>query len=112
MEQSFQLPNEVCCSNGKESEISYTVLDQTNECKKVSTVSTSVSGSSKIKPVKIGNDTGAAVDSTTLAEQATALRRLKWISAFLAISTLINSATFGGLMHTLVSSSLKMYKIY
>ena len=100
MEETFQLPNEVSYSSHVKSKTANSKLDQTkmtkSEYKKVSTLSTS----SISRPSKITPDT---IESDKLAKQATTLRRLKWISAFLAISTVINSATFGGLTHSLVS---------
>ena len=110
MEKTFQLPNEVSCSDGVESETAHNAHNAenrtkitTSECKKVTALSTSsISRHSKVTSEKIEGDKMVAVDASTIAKQATALRRLKWISAFLAISTVINSATFGGLTHSLV----------
>ena len=110
MEKTFQLPNEVSCSDGVESETAHNAHNAenrtkitTSEYKKVAALSTSsISRPSKVTPDKIEGDERVAVDASTLAKQATALRRLKWISALLAISTVINSATFGGLTHSLV----------
>ena len=71
MEESFQLPNEVCCSNGKESETSNTIRTTTDECKKVSTVR-----QSNIKHSWTESDTYiTAVGTKTLAEQTTTLKR-------------------------------------
>ena len=39
-----------------------------------------------------------------IAEQATTVRRLKWTIVFLVLSTVINTATFGGLAHSMVGS--------
>ena len=96
MEKTFPLPNAVSCSDGIKSKTAHTSLNRTkittNEYKKVDTLSTSsLSRPSKVTPDNIKSDK-LPVDSMTLslAKQATALRRLKWISAFLAISTVIN----------------------
>ena len=107
MKESFQLPNEVFCSTGGVSGSVQNALNKKRMAidgiKKVSVVSTSISRSSKINPVNIESDNGMAAGAKTLTEQATTLRRLKLVCIFLAMSTAIITATFGGLIHTLVS---------
>ena len=97
MEKTFQLPNQVVESNTAHSGIDQAQV-MTSESKKVTTL-TSVSGPCQIIHTNI---TCGRVEAT-LAKQATALRRLKWISVFLAISTALNTAMFGGFTHSLVS---------
>ena len=108
MEKTFQLPNQVSSSNHVKPkpqagpEQTQTQLT-TSEYKKVSTLTTSgISRSNKITPGKIEND-NMGVDAATMTKQATTLRRLKWICALLTFATVIISATFGGLTHSLVS---------
>ena len=69
-----------------------------------------ISRSDKIRSGKVETDKTKAdelktrvVDMKAIAEQVATLKRLIWFSIVLAISTVINSATFGGLIHNMVS---------
>ena len=97
MEKALQLPNQVVESKTAQSGLDQTKV-MTSESKKVTTMTT-ISGPGQIIHTNMERDRVG----TTLAKEATALRRLKWISVFLAISIAVNTATFGGLTHSLVS---------
>ena len=93
---TFQLPNEVpsqTTSNG---------FDQTNmttsEYKKVATTN-SLAKYNHLPNTNLQFNTFEA----TLVKHATALERLKWLGVILAVSIVINTATFAGLTGSLVS---------
>ena len=97
MEKTYQLPNQVAELKTANSGLDQTKV-MTSESKKVTTLTT-IPGPGQIIHSNMECD---RVEST-LAKQATALRRLKWMSVFLAIFTAVNTATFAGLTHSLVS---------
>ena len=68
---------------------------------------TRVLKTNEIRTVAIGNKIAPAAadnDANTLAEQTKALRNIRLVCACLALLTVINSATLGGLGHTMVSN--------
>ena len=103
MAKTLKFPNEVPCSSAFKINTTSNGSGQTNmrtsEYRNTTTMS-SLSRTSQSTHTDMQNDRV----ETTLAKQATTLRRLNWFSAFLAISVAINTATFAGLTSTLVSS--------
>ena len=74
---------------------------------KLDIVRNDLSRPTKPKVEEIETDKKVASVEKTLAEQTTILRRLKWICAFLIVSIVIISATFGVLIHVIVSIYLE-----
>ena len=110
MDETFQLPNEVRVKHDSDVD---EILDEEMSATETY-MSKTISKPNKIRPTEVAtNKTKAdelktcAVNVKTLAEQATTLRRLKWFSIVLAISTVINSATFGGIISHMVSLFLQ-----
>ena len=109
MEQSFTLPNEVCGSKNKGSR---TTLAVTRKYNKVSTMKTSVARPSKTMSAEPAWNDDAIAGTRKIAELATTLKILKLACVCLAITTVINSATFGGLIKSLVSWCLFVFVRY
>ena len=100
MKQSFHLPNEVCGSNNKGSR---TTLAVTSGYNKVGTMKTSVARPSGTRSVEPAWNDDVIAGTRKIADLATTLKILKLACVCLAIATVINSATFGGLIQSLVS---------
>ena len=98
MDESFQLPNEVSYSSQK---YAGKVADREG----MATKEYKADGTTRIKPVEIENNNipPVTVDTKKHAQQATSLGRLKLVCVCLVISTVINAATFGGLIYDTVS---------
>ena len=113
MQSSFQLPNEVNCSNKRNSP--QTNLEQNKmiatERKRVSTDSTRIARSSEGVPIGTRNVesfgtrnvVNVACGAKTLAQHETTLKILKLVCVVFAVSTVISTATFGGILYNLVS---------
>ena len=100
MEASFPLPNEVCGSNNKGSR---TTLADTRKYNNVTTMKTSIARPSRTKSPEPAWNDDVIAGTKKIAELATTLKILKLACVCLAITTVINSATFGGLIQSLVS---------
>ena len=105
MDESVHLPNEVSCSNQRLN--GPPILGQnkriTAEYKRVNATSTRRSRSSTIEPVGTGNIDNVTAGAKTVAENGTTLKILKLVCIGLSVSTIISTATFGGMIHNLVS---------
>ena len=73
----------------------------------ISAMGTRVLKTNEVRTVAIGNKIAPVAvdnDANTLAEQTKTLKKIKLVCACLALLTVINSATLGGLGHTMVSN--------
>ena len=105
MAESVHLPNTVSCSDQRKR--MQPVLGQskriTAEYKGVKTATTRRSTSSTVEQVGIKNVDHVVVSAKTVAENGTTLKIFKMICIGVALSTVISTATFGGIIFNLVS---------
>ena len=119
MDDSFELPNAIGSINSRDSE-NVNKLEThkrmaEDEHRKTSSMSKHTQRRNKIRPTEdkiqhVRNriqpeEIETNTNVKTLVQQATSLRKLKWVCAFLAISTVINTAAFGTLIHVMVRFS-------
>ena len=115
MDESFQLPDEVRVKYDRDvDEILHDERMTTNTYSKNTTIGQTISRPDKIRSGEVETDKTKAdklktriVDVKAIAEQAATSKRLTWFSIVLAISNVIYSARFGGLMHNMESLLLQ-----
>ena len=110
MESSFNLPNEVNCSNKRNSsknnlEQNEMITAEYNRVKTASKRSNKVeqAGTKNDEPDWTENIDDVAGGAKTLAQHGTALKILKVVCVGVAVSTVISTAAFGGVIYNLVS---------
>ena len=114
MGEPAEQANVIGIINSRNSDTEYEIPDHekmTNHgYMKIDTVRNDMSRLTEAKAEETETDKKRASVEKTLAEQTTLLRRLKWICALLTVSIVIISATFGVLIHVMVSKHLPVLK--